>query len=307
MAPSSLSVFVLQIATILLLWCVCVSARIVNPHRFHNLIFHPKEMMTKHRTRRDDDCQSDDWESMTFAGRVANGDSDAIIQGTVRRLINAHNPFRPYQGRGVYTAEVEIDCLYRGWDYGEVVNISGFGETPDCVQTHVALGKSYIFLIQTDWYGNAVHEYNDQKGAVEVTPRTENEVRSLYRCRSLSETSSSDADSYMYSIDQPSSRDMSYSFEISSFDTLSNPYDSICPTFFFSSSIPITWYFDYYDYDNDGFIDKLCNGSNVIFLNHLLLAALMMVAIFFFPFLWTWSTQATDRHWILYTVLCIYL
>ena len=152
MASSLLSVFVLQSASTLLLWCVCESARTVNPHRFHNLIFHPKEMMTKHRIRRDDDCQDDDWTSMTFAGRIRNGDSDAIIQGTVLRLINDNNPLRPYRGRGRYRAEVLVDCLYRGWGYGAVVNISGLGETPhDCVETHVSPLKSYIFLLQTDW------------------------------------------------------------------------------------------------------------------------------------------------------------
>lgn len=152
MVASSLCLVVIQFLSVFVAFLAVASGKTMyRPHRYHNRIFHPNEIQDPHRTRRDDDCQDDEWESMTFAGRVANGDSDGILQGLVLRLINARNPLQPYTGKGLYTAEVRVDCLYRGWGYGAVVNISGFGETNDCVETHVSDGKSYIFLVQTDW------------------------------------------------------------------------------------------------------------------------------------------------------------
>lgn len=106
--------------------------------------------------------------------------------------------------------------------------------------------------VRVSRYGHAVYEFNDQTGAVEVTSRSENEVKSVYRCRGPTDTSSTDDSiDYSFSVDgdyfirgNDMGSPMFYNFGFS--------VQLLCPIYEFYSYLNDN---EYYDYDRDGLVD----------------------------------------------------
>lgn len=127
-------------------------------------------------------------------------------------------------------------------------------------------------------YGYAVREYNQQSAAVEVTSRSENEVKSFYSCRDPSETSAmsygSDFSQYFSDFFQLSSEDSTPGR--SDFFANFESFKDLCPIYELYSSDE-----EYYDYDRDGLLDycRFNIGTSINNINLVMIILLNAISI----------------------------
>lgn len=128
------------------------------------------------------------WTPMTFSTLFRQHAIRGLIQGRVTHIYPPQHI--PHFGREVITAQIEIQCIFRGssdLERAPLINVTGFGENNDCVNTMVTQGDSYLIFVEPFQHANniqyVVQEHNLQRGAFQAVNVKLSSVMSVYECR----------------------------------------------------------------------------------------------------------------------------
>ena len=125
-----------------------------------------------------------EWKRKEIRERMREATAEIVIKGIILKKNPTENI--PSIGGDVYSARIQVLCVYKGPIVNERVTVTGFGRTPSvdhCVTTNVREGSTYFIIMMPFEDRYRIVEVNLQIAAKGWSPRGGPLIESGYTCQ----------------------------------------------------------------------------------------------------------------------------
>ncbi len=120
------------------------------------------------------------WTGKHIKDRMRAATAEIVVKGKILKKYPPEDI--PAMGGKVYPVRIDVLCVLKGPLVEERITVTGFGETEDCVTTHVNVGDTYVVLMMPFEDRYRIVEVNSQPGAERYLPRYSTLIEKSYPC-----------------------------------------------------------------------------------------------------------------------------